>query len=393
MLLPSPSDWYTQRYRAIAEQQTELVCCYLPDSTLTYVNPAYCRFFALDRSAIIGRRFIDLTPPEGHDDILQHIDWQVKNKTPRVEIQKARKPDGSYWVVEWTDQALLDEAGNVIEILAVGHETTERMRAETTTHQLEIARAELAREREINALRENLLRMVTHELRTPLAIIHMSFDFVMRYSDRLTPHELDERLHVAQAQITHMTGLLDEMVMSISTQRQPILYNPTGIDLSLLIHSIVGEVRQTLGHSHHFTIDIAYDAVDVYIDTLLLHRILINLLTNAIKYSADDTRIDVTAWRELDDLFLSVRDQGIGISPEDQERIFDPFFRADNVGDIPGTGIGLSLVRDCVTAHGGTIVVESAVNQGTRFTIRLPQPAIRRVNETTQALIDWAARQ
>jgi signal transduction histidine kinase len=190
-----------------------------------------------------------------------------------------------------------------------------------------------------------------------------------------------------------MTGLLDEMVMSISTQRQPILYNPTGIDLSLLIHSIVGEVRQTLGHSHHFTIDIAYDAVDVYIDTLLLHRILINLLTNAIKYSADDTRIDVTAWRELDDLFLSVRDQGIGISPEDQERIFDPFFRADNVGDIPGTGIGLSLVRDCVTAHGGTIVVESAVNQGTRFTIRLPQPAIRRVNETTQALIDWAARQ
>jgi len=395
MISPFPAAWNDQRYRAITEHQTELICCYLPDSTVTYVNDAYCQFFGLTLDQLVGRRFIDLFLPNRHDEILLHIHWQVIHKTPRIEIQTVRKPDGNYACVEWIDQALTDNDGVVIELLAVGHDATARLRSEEVQHQLAIVRTELARERELSELRANFLRMVTHELRTPLSIINMAFEMISKYGTRLSESEQVERLGVAQAQVKRMTTLLEDMTIALRTQMTHVPLTPIALDLSVLVKSIVTELHLTLGKYHEFIIDFTPEMTNVVVDNLLMHRILINLLTNAIKYSPHNTMIGITAWRMHDDVCITVRDHGIGIPEDDLRHLFEPFYRGGNVGSVMGTGVGLSLVRDCVIAHNGVINVESQIGVGTAFTITLPQPTSTQdeLPNGTQVLLDWAASQ
>ncbi|HBF99342.1 MAG TPA: histidine kinase, partial [Alphaproteobacteria bacterium] len=103
-----------------------------------------------------------------------------------------------------------------------------------------------------------------------------------------------------------------------------------------------------------------------------IDQIITNLLTNAVKYAPDNPEVTITGWREGDDILLSVQDHGLGISAADQQHLFTRFFRAETSTGIAGTGIGLNLVRQLVTMHGGSITVDSAVGQGSTFTVRLP---------------------
>jgi signal transduction histidine kinase len=108
-------------------------------------------------------------------------------------------------------------------------------------------------------------------------------------------------------------------------------------------------------------------------DEKLLNRIVRNLVMNAIKYSPDGGDIQVEVGEEADSAVVRVRDQGIGVAPEDQMLLFKPFFRASNSGSVEGTGMGLSIVKDCVKLHGGTISVESELGNGSTFIVRLPR--------------------
>jgi signal transduction histidine kinase len=110
----------------------------------------------------------------------------------------------------------------------------------------------------------------------------------------------------------------------------------------------------------------------VPIDRKLLRRALTNLLTNAIKYSPNNSTVRFTLARDQDTAVITVSDQGIGIPPEDLPRLFEPFHRASNVDTIPGTGLGLPVTRQMIELHRGTIDCHSVLGQGTTFTIRLP---------------------
>jgi signal transduction histidine kinase len=107
-------------------------------------------------------------------------------------------------------------------------------------------------------------------------------------------------------------------------------------------------------------------------DAALLRPILGNLISNAVKYSPDGSPIHFHVRREGDDAVFEVRDQGIGIPPEDLPQIYEAFFRCSNVGDTPGTGLGLVIVKRCVDLHGGSIHLESSPGTGTTFTVQLP---------------------
>jgi len=114
-------------------------------------------------------------------------------------------------------------------------------------------------------------------------------------------------------------------------------------------------------------------------DEKLLRHILVNLLTNALKYSPGGGEVRFEVRREEDDTVFRVRDHGIGIPPEEVGGLFESFHRASNVGDIPGTGLGLAIVKNAVDMHGGTIAVDSRPGEGTTFTVRVPRdlPAAR----------------
>lgn len=362
------------RFRAIVEGQTELVCCYLPDSTVTYVNPAYCRFFNIRREDIIGRSFAFLVSPARRVGLLDHIHWQVIHKTPRNEIQREKGFDGSDWIVEWTDQALCDADGNVLEIVAVGRDATDRVRAEEEHQQLETARHALNAERAINVLRTNLMHILTHELRTPLAIIQSSLDLLTHYAERLTPIQREERIAQVNIHIRMMTDMMDDIGLSLRMQMNELAINPAEIDLPTIVSNLVSEIGSTIGVDHQYVVQIEPDTCSVVADRQLLLRILTNLITNAVKYSPNGTPIEISGQIINGELVLRVSDRGIGIPSADTERVYEPFFRGSNVGTVQGTGIGLSLVRDCVKAHSGRIEMSSEVGAGTTFTVYIPQP-------------------
>jgi signal transduction histidine kinase len=110
----------------------------------------------------------------------------------------------------------------------------------------------------------------------------------------------------------------------------------------------------------------------------LLRHILGNLLTNALKYSPAGSAVELQIFQEANELVLQVRDHGIGIPPEDMRRLFEPFYRASNVSNVNGTGLGLVIVKNSVEAHGGSLSVDSQVGIGTTFTVRLPALAVAR---------------
>jgi PAS domain S-box-containing protein len=375
--------WQENRYRVIVEQQTEMVWCYLPDGTLTCVNEAYSRFFGIPREKLIGANFLDFGPPvnEDRETALRHIDWQVQHKTPRFEIRVSVRPNGDEWIMEWTDQAICDANGKVIEILAVGRDATQRVRDAEMRRQYEMAQIEqqslqnaLEKERQLSDMRGSLMRVISHEFRTPLAVIRTSCDIMMRYGERLTETQRAERFDIVHEQIEKMAAMLDDISLAMRALDQNVAFSPSPVNLDEICRHAIREVTVSIGAEHLIRYHGEHGVGEVLLDEVLINRLLMNLLSNAIKYSPRGSEINISTWRDSQAVMLRVCDQGIGIPRADLPHLFEPFYRGSNVGAVGGTGIGLSLIRECVSVHSGTISVESEEGVGTCFTIVLPQP-------------------
>jgi signal transduction histidine kinase len=146
----------------------------------------------------------------------------------------------------------------------------------------------------------------------------------------------------------------------------------TPIDFAAFCETIVREVERT-DRTHEIRFEFSGTIREAVVDRNLMHRAVSNLLTNAVKYSPEGSTVFIQLRSSEGILLLSVRDQGIGIPEEDRERLFEPFHRARNVGQISGTGLGLAIVKQAVEAHGGRIEYESHVGEGTIFTLRIPR--------------------
>jgi signal transduction histidine kinase len=228
------------------------------------------------------------------------------------------------------------------------------------------------REKELGELKSSFVSMVSHEFRTPLGIIHSSAEILERYFDRLAPERRREHL----ASITHaarsLAALIDEVLLLSRVEAGRMRFAPAPLDLPRLLRRLVDEVGSATGHRCRVELDAGDVGGGATGDESLLRHILTNLLSNAVKYSTERATVELSARREGDAVAFVVRDAGIGIGPEDQKRLFTAFHRGSNVGDRPGTGLGLVIVRQCVELHHGTIALESAPGQGTRVTVRLP---------------------
>jgi signal transduction histidine kinase len=232
--------------------------------------------------------------------------------------------------------------------------------------------------REYLALAEQKLgfvTMVAHEFRTPVSVIQMVSETLGRYGDRLTPTQRQERQRKIHRAARQLTTLLDDVLALGRSRSSAARFEFAPVDFDALCHEVAEQVHFDPAARGGGAIDVQADAGVIVGDAELLRRILRNLLTNAVKYSPGGTPVGLQTRREDQTVVLTVRDSGMGIPLEDQPRLFHPFVRASNVGGVAGSGLGLAIVREAVTAHGGTIDVESAVGRGTTMIVRLPVQA------------------
>jgi PAS domain S-box-containing protein len=306
-----------------------------------------------------------------------HGDWSrfLKECIPSLEATgtysgdwQVRRKDGSQWWCHMSAKALNPAnlgAGTMWFFLDVSG----RKRAEE-----EVRRA-LLRERELSELKTRFMSITSHEFRTPLAAILSSAELLEDFAD-LPPAERRELLRIVKGAVGKMNGLIDQVMLIGRSESDKLEFRPTPADPEALLQTIVRETSQALGHRCPIQVRARGQPGERMLDAQLLSHVLGNLLTNAVKYSPAGATVELEVESRPNSLTFLVIDRGIGIPPEDHARLFESFHRARNVGNVEGTGLGLTIVRQCVALHGGTVDFESVPGKGSVFIVCLPvEPA------------------
>lgn len=252
-------------------------------------------------------------------------------------------------------------------------EISEKISAQNELHlrEMELEKS-LAKERELGELKSRFVSMASHEFRTPLSTILSSVSLINRYVDADGQANREKHINKIKSSVTHLTGILNDFLSLNKLEEGKISSHIEKVEIRKLFGEIIEEMNTILKAGQkiksHFNI---HDG-EVFTDPKILKNILINLLSNAIKYSGEGDPIDFTLKTNEAVLEFSIRDYGIGIPEEDQKHLFDRFFRASNVINIEGTGLGLNIVRKYVEMLGGDITYNSTLNEGSEFNIVLP---------------------
>lgn len=353
-------------YRSLVNDLPAMVCRFQPDGTLTFVNDLYCQTFQRTRDELIGFNFYELIPPPQRALVAEGIAKLSPTQPVMEHEHEVLHPDGSIGWQRWVNRLLLDEQGQPVEYQALGMDITARKRAELEREQL-IAELEAR-----NAELEQFTYTVSHDLKSPLITIkgfasYIERDLAAGKLERI-PSDLQRIISAAD----RMYQLLEDLLHLSRAGRQ--LNPPERIGLGLLISEAAAAVSGRLAERNVY-LHLPPNLPEIYGDRTRLREVFQNLIDNAAKFMGNQPNPQI--WieaRAADDphfVLVSVRDNGIGIDPRHIQRIFGLFERLDQ--RVEGTGIGLTLVRRIVEAHGGKIWAESAgLGSGSTFYLTLP---------------------
>jgi signal transduction histidine kinase len=224
----------------------------------------------------------------------------------------------------------------------------------------------------LNELKSQFVSMVSHEFRNPLSSLLLTLGALEQQSS-VTPEKQLTYVQRARTVLKELAQLIDDVLIVGEVEREQFQCQPLPIDIVLFCSNLIEDLqaRPNIENSIALVIKRAHENEYPFyeLDAKLLRHILTNLLENAIKYSPANSEITLSVNCESRFIQFQVQDQGIGLTTQDQEKLFTPFHRGSNVGKIRGTGLGLSIVKKCVDAHGGKISFESEAGIGTLFTV------------------------
>jgi PAS domain S-box-containing protein len=360
-----------ERYRGIVEDQSELICRFRRDGSLTFANGAYRRLLHGSDSAIplSDMRLSDCMHSDSKEKFIEQIKRISKDQPFLIaECQFVAANQKTYWL-EWSLRLLDAGEEDEAEIQGVGRDITERKENEK---RLELM---LNRETELSNMRSRFLSMASHDLRNPLAVIQSSIGLLSDYGDRITDEKKIIKFEQINASIETMKNMLNDILVLEKSQNTTTTLAPERFDIKMFCDGLLDEF--SVIHDLDPIAETSYqiDNPFVFLDKMSLRHVLSNLLSNAIKYSDESMSIlfAVRADKAAGQIHIKVQDHGIGIPENDQEKLFQAFHRAANVGRTPGTGLGLSIVQQAVDALGGSIAFDSVEGKGTTFIVTLPR--------------------
>jgi len=228
----------------------------------------------------------------------------------------------------------------------------------------------LEKEQELGKLKTQLISTVSHEFRTPMAIISSNVQLIRDFNDGMDSNMRKETISYITSGIDNMISMMKNF--EVLDKNTILEFNPKLIDLSQLCSSLANELQSLPKYAERIHFENNFKHTEVIMDSSLITHIVRNLLINALKFS-DEKQVDFTI-KEGNDKYavFTVLDKGIGMSKRDTERVFDNFHRGANVENIKGTGVGMSVVKRCVNLHNGSINIESRIDEGTTINVILP---------------------
>ena len=365
---------------AIVQSTDAAVVSQSPSGIITSWNRGAAKLFGYSAAEAIGQPSTMLMPVHRLREDRRVIDAALAGRRPEGYETDRLRQDGTQIRVWLTVSPMEDEVGAILGVATIVQEVAagrsgrvegvsraSRFEESATAQALVRERQISARMREMDRLKDEFLSTVAHELRTPLTALSGFAEIVARdeaLDDDTRRHFVDQIGQRAQ----EMLAMIDQLLDFSRLQAGKVAIGSEPVELEDAVAATVVSLTAALS-GHHLDLG-APLGVPVKADLGALERILSNLLTNAAKFSPPGSTIHVRAWRDGPQAVVSVRDEGIGIAPDDLPRVFERYYQGS--GGQAGTGLGLSIARRYVELLGGTISVSSEPSKGATFSFRLP---------------------
>ena len=314
---------------------------------------------------IIGKNISIFYTPDAIEkgEPQQNLKYAVKNGSYETQGWRVRKGGSVFWA-DVLITPIYDSDGTVQGFTKVTRDFTVHKRAEDEM------RDALEKEKELNEMKSNFVSIASHEFRTPLSIILSSITLVEQYRTTETQDKRNKHIQRIKSSVTEMVQILDEFLSLEKIEKGKVSPKFETFRFKRLIEQVCDKFAlEKQGRSfdcYHTGLE------EICLDKGIVEHIATNLVSNAIKYSPDETKITIRTSVTKQTAELSVRDQGIGISREDQKHLFERFFRASNTGNVRGTGLGLHIIKRYADLTNATINVMSEVGKGSEFKVVFP---------------------
>jgi PAS domain S-box-containing protein len=366
---------------AVLDLPSALVVVLDPEGRIFNCNPTFATTTLYSLVEIQGKYIWEIFDMEENIEQVQIAFEEMKaSKNGNTQEGFWKIKDGQSRYISWSYISIYNPDGSISYILANGIDLTEKKQAE-----VELIKA-LQKEQELNELKSSFISVASHEFRTPLTSLLLSIELMQNFSKNWSEEKRNETFNRMKDRIKSLSCFIDDVLVISKAESSFEQFNPKCLNLKKICDEIVEEVQNT-SNTHKIIID--FQAINnnlYFVDESLLHHILSNLLTNAIKYSPQASTVDFKIEEQSEQLLFKITDYGIGIPFEEQKLLFNSFYRASNVKKIQGTGLGLSIVKKMVELHGGEINFDSKVEVGTTFTVSIPLNKSLAIAEANHAL-------
>ena len=385
-----------QRFGALFDYASIGILVTNKEGQIVLINDFALEQFGYKREELLMQKIEVLTPPRIHHRHVEHRKRYNDNPQSRpmgigLDLHAVKK-DGTEFPVEISLSYYQNEEGSFV--IAYVNNITERKKSEekieklnneleqmvqertqqlrNALEELEASKAELTvafdKEKELSELKSRFVSMASHEFRTPLSTILSSAYLMKQYEGEEDQPKRNKHIQRIVNSVTLLTDILNDFLSVGKIEEGKIQVRNSNFDVQEHIETVIQEmqgiVRESQVLSYHHA-----GKPDVFLDPSLLRHIVMNLLGNAIKFSGNDGAITIFTEQEDEQFKLVVKDRGIGMSAEDQQHLFERFYRGANVSNIQGTGLGLSIVSKYAELMNGRISCESELEKGTTFTI------------------------
>ncbi|WP_263971137.1 PAS domain S-box protein [Leptolyngbya sp. PCC 6406] len=358
--------WSEERYRSLIENALDIVAILETDGIIQYISPSVEKVLGYSPSSLIGKNFFELI----HSDDFVATCYSITNATKNPEVAlpiefNCRHKDGSWRSLEAISQKFINDSEST-QVVVNSRDITERKRL------IELHTA-LEHEKELGILKTRFFSMASHEFRTPLSTALAAAQILENSPQAWEDVEKRSRnFRRIQDAVKNMVQLLDDILTISRAETGKLEFNPQWLDLEKFCRNFIDEIRLGDASNHALEFSCEGQWQKVYMDEKLLRSILGNILSNAIKYSPKNAQVKCLLNFDKYSSIIQVSDQGIGILVQDQNQLFEPFHRGRNVRNIPGTGLGLVVVKKCIDLHDGNITISSDIDRGTTVTIIFP---------------------
>ncbi len=341
-----------QMFRSIFESTNEFIHILDKDGKIIKTNPATIQQSGYKKNEFVGKGLAHFLTPDSKENFEEHFKILRKKGHSRLELEFVEK-DGAVITVDCSTSAIRNKHGEVLSYVSFQHDITKK--------------------KEIEQMKSEFVSQVSHELRSPLASIK-GFASTILADEEIEKKTRNEFLRIINDESERLARLIEDLLDLSKIEHGHIQIDREKVQVLDIIAEAISNLRPQSKEKYiQLKSKLEESLPEIYCNRDMILQTLVNLISNAIKFTPEKGKVTVSAKRKKDALEVTVFDTGVGVPSKDLPYIFDKFYRGKRKGDEKrGTGLGLSIAKEFVKSHGGDIWVESEIGRGTKFSFQLP---------------------